>query len=273
MGDMGLRVDENIQEERSESLNFRSLPEGCPSCPSTSPVFKVDCMTPSGPATAPVTRRERQCFIASSPIKLDCPDEPILSPTGHHHASYQAAQKSPSRDLGANSIQAAIPPVIEITEHSTDPGENRRVAGQQRPPSLEALCLPESAKPSSLPLEPISCLDSFSRNVHQLELCKDLGARSANRKFDISSKKSLNVDSPSFTPAQLPGGKKSTFSTNATPFTPRGAANCEFDYPIHLDRQKRLHDQQLPTPFSPRRLVSHSSKQANSRISHHRIMT
>ncbi|KAI1766100.1 hypothetical protein GGR53DRAFT_232849 [Hypoxylon sp. FL1150] len=37
-----------------------------------------------------------------------------------------------------------------------------------------------------------------------------------------SAKKSLNVDSPSFTPTQL-GGKKSNFSTNATPFTPRGA--------------------------------------------------
>ncbi|KAI2634720.1 hypothetical protein GGS26DRAFT_581572 [Hypomontagnella submonticulosa] len=38
-----------------------------------------------------------------------------------------------------------------------------------------------------------------------------------------SAKKSLNVDSPSFTPTQL-GGKKSNFSTNATPFTPRGAS-------------------------------------------------
>ncbi|ETS84802.1 hypothetical protein PFICI_02827 [Pestalotiopsis fici W106-1] len=46
--------------------------------------------------------------------------------------------------------------------------------------------------------------------------------------FD-SAKKQLNVDSPSFTPAQLLGGtKKSTFSSqtaNATPFTPKGAAN------------------------------------------------
>ncbi|KAI0423810.1 hypothetical protein F5Y09DRAFT_178226 [Xylaria sp. FL1042] len=41
--------------------------------------------------------------------------------------------------------------------------------------------------------------------------------------FRSQSKKSLNVDSPSFTPAQL-GGKKSTFSTNAAPFTPRGAS-------------------------------------------------
>lgn len=42
-----------------------------------------------------------------------------------------------------------------------------------------------------------------------------------------SAKKQLNVDSPSFTPAQL-GTKKSTFSSqtaNATPFTPKGAAS------------------------------------------------
>ncbi|KAI1423872.1 hypothetical protein F5Y12DRAFT_502854 [Xylaria sp. FL1777] len=44
----------------------------------------------------------------------------------------------------------------------------------------------------------------------------------ANR-FSSPPKKSLNVDSPSFTPAQL-GGKKSTFSTNAAPFTPRGGS-------------------------------------------------
>ncbi|KAI1101425.1 hypothetical protein F4804DRAFT_343975 [Jackrogersella minutella] len=37
------------------------------------------------------------------------------------------------------------------------------------------------------------------------------------------AKKSLNVESPSFTPTQL-GGKKTNFSTNATPFTPRGAS-------------------------------------------------
>ncbi|KXJ89408.1 PAB-dependent poly(A)-specific ribonuclease subunit PAN3, partial [Microdochium bolleyi] len=37
-----------------------------------------------------------------------------------------------------------------------------------------------------------------------------------------ASKKSLNVESPSFTPAQLPGSKKTGFSTTAAPFTPRG---------------------------------------------------
>ncbi|KAH9905319.1 kinase-like domain-containing protein [Xylariomycetidae sp. FL2044] len=45
-----------------------------------------------------------------------------------------------------------------------------------------------------------------------------------NRLHDRSAKKTLNVDSPSFQPAQL-GGKKSSFSTSATPFTPRGVAS------------------------------------------------
>ncbi|KAI1495814.1 hypothetical protein F5X99DRAFT_103554 [Biscogniauxia marginata] len=47
--------------------------------------------------------------------------------------------------------------------------------------------------------------------------------RPTNKLYSNSSKKSLNVDSPSFTPAQL-GSKKSNFSTNAAPFTPRAAA-------------------------------------------------
>ncbi|ORY67440.1 PAB-dependent poly(A)-specific ribonuclease subunit PAN3 [Pseudomassariella vexata] len=46
--------------------------------------------------------------------------------------------------------------------------------------------------------------------------------------FENSMKKSLNVDSPAFTPAQLQSGtKKFTFSSqtvNATPFTPKGGA-------------------------------------------------
>lgn len=46
-----------------------------------------------------------------------------------------------------------------------------------------------------------------------------------------SVKKSLNVDSPSFTPAQLqPGGKKSSFSSqaaNAVPFTPKATPNAQ----------------------------------------------
>lgn len=48
-----------------------------------------------------------------------------------------------------------------------------------------------------------------------------------------SAKKSLNVDSPSFTPAQLQlGSKKSTFSSlaNAAPFTPKGVSNCKLPF-------------------------------------------
>ncbi|KAI0600726.1 hypothetical protein F4775DRAFT_48537 [Biscogniauxia sp. FL1348] len=55
---------------------------------------------------------------------------------------------------------------------------------------------------------------------------KSSSSHSTNRLFSSTSKKSLNVDSPSFTPAQL-GVKKSNFSTNAAPFTPRAAAACK----------------------------------------------
>jgi hypothetical protein len=53
----------------------------------------------------------------------------------------------------------------------------------------------------------------------------------ASTNISDSAKNKLNVDSPSFTPAQLQSGaKKSTFSSqtlNAAPFTPKGVANCE----------------------------------------------
>lgn len=67
-----------------------------------------------------------------------------------------------------------------------------------------------------------------------------------------SVKKSLNVDSPSFTPAQLqPGGKKSSFSSqaaNAVPFTPKATPNgtlisrIQFSQPWHVAHESlRLH--------------------------------
>ncbi|KAJ8125334.1 hypothetical protein O1611_g8306 [Lasiodiplodia mahajangana] len=52
-------------------------------------------------------------------------------------------------------------------------------------------------------------------------------------------KKSLNVDSPSFTPAQL-GGKKSTFSTSATPFTPRGSSTTTASPALQQDTGTNL---------------------------------
>ncbi|KAI1357879.1 hypothetical protein F5Y08DRAFT_333546 [Xylaria arbuscula] len=59
-------------------------------------------------------------------------------------------------------------------------------------------------------------------------------------------KKSLNVDSPSFTPAQL-GNKKSTFSTNAIPFTPRGASTTTTSPSLQHETSTTLFK---PTPFA-----------------------
>ncbi|KAI0875259.1 hypothetical protein GGS24DRAFT_456045 [Hypoxylon argillaceum] len=74
--------------------------------------------------------------------------------------------------------------------------------------------------------------DTLCRNVLIYGHCRyeDQGCafnhdqnKNSNNSSDNQPKKSLNVDSPSFTPAQL-GGKKSTFSTSAVPFTPRGSS-------------------------------------------------
>ncbi|KAI1417191.1 hypothetical protein F5Y13DRAFT_152224 [Hypoxylon sp. FL1857] len=73
--------------------------------------------------------------------------------------------------------------------------------------------------------------DTLCRNVLIYGHCRyeDQGCAfnhdkgSSNSMDNGGGKKSLNVESPSFTPTQL-GGKKSNFSTNATPFTPRGAS-------------------------------------------------
>ncbi|RYP44893.1 hypothetical protein DL768_008698 [Monosporascus sp. mg162] len=76
--------------------------------------------------------------------------------------------------------------------------------------------------------ETVDYLVSPNENAAPKKLLRNGSVRGyTNGQSANSSKKSFNVDSPSFTPAQLPGGKKSTFSTNATPFTPRGAAGSK----------------------------------------------
>ncbi|KAI0172430.1 hypothetical protein GGR52DRAFT_544516 [Hypoxylon sp. FL1284] len=74
--------------------------------------------------------------------------------------------------------------------------------------------------------------DTLCRNVLIYGHCRyeDQGCafnhdKNSSNSADSSAKKSLNVDSPSFTPTQL-GGKKTNFSTSATPFTPRGASSA-----------------------------------------------
>lgn len=117
-------------------------------------------------------------------------------------------------------------PPTAILDPATAAGQCSTAVGQLQRPSSVLLRPPEPPEPSKTPRHRhdgiVPCHISSRRN---------LLSGIANRWPNISSKKSLNVDSPSFTPAQLPGGKKSTFSTNATPFTPRGAASCKFDGP------------------------------------------
>lgn len=133
------------------------------------------------------------------------PTSPFLTNTNSHMA-------------GVNP--PATTPDLHITLEDSDPPRFRSAS--------EPLNSPEETKPITITLGSIDYLvplkDMHSR---QIETCKGIRTEYANRQFGNSSKKSLNVDSPSFTPAQLPSGKKSTFSTNATPFTPRGAASCK----------------------------------------------
>ncbi|KAI0476408.1 hypothetical protein GGR56DRAFT_468741 [Xylariaceae sp. FL0804] len=92
--------------------------------------------------------------------------------------------------------------------------------------SCESMILPRPE-----PQRPSASTDGGSKPTNDFKLpaifrdrCTAFPEDSANGQQCSNSKKSLNVDSPSFTPAQL-GGKKSAFSTNATPFTPRGTAS------------------------------------------------
>ncbi|KAI1744539.1 hypothetical protein F4680DRAFT_405125 [Xylaria scruposa] len=85
--------------------------------------------------------------------------------------------------------------------------------------------------------------DTLCRNVLIYGHCRyeDQGCsfnhdqnKNSNHTNDNQAKKSLNVDSPSFTPTQL-GSKKSTFSTNAIPFTPRGSSTTTTSPALHQD--------------------------------------
>ncbi|TGJ83338.1 hypothetical protein E0Z10_g5418 [Xylaria hypoxylon] len=104
---------------------------------------------------------------------------------------------------------------------------------------------------SSTSLSPqTSLLEPFPAYVDPFDLVLRLGDVGYYRPGTVprvgQPKKSLNVDSPSFTPAQL-GGKKSTFSTNATPFTPRGGSTTTTSPSLQQDAGTTLFK---PTQFS-----------------------
>ncbi|KAI1131023.1 hypothetical protein F5Y10DRAFT_234471 [Nemania abortiva] len=99
--------------------------------------------------------------------------------------------------------------------------------------------------------------DTLCRNVLIYGHCRyeDQGCafnhdqnKNSNNSSDNQPKKSLNVDSPSFTPAQL-GGKKSTFSTSAVPFTPRGSSTTTISPAIQQEAGTTLFKSSQFTDF------------------------
>lgn len=155
--------------------------------------------------------------------QTNCPSG--ISPTSayEHDASCRNARRDAGGSLKLNPNTADWLPLTATSDPATAAGQHSTAAGQlQRPSSVP----PWSPEPAKTPEHTRGGI--FPRHTGSR---RKLLSGIANKWSNASSKKSLNVDSPSFTPAQLPGGKKSTFSTNATPFTPRGAASCKFDGP------------------------------------------
>lgn len=192
-------------------------------CPSTS-----ECEYPilQTAATVPM-RGVRQRPTSPFLVDHNSSREVVTTSTGEPLFCSHTVQSnvSPTMESNTNSHMAganppATTPDLHITLEDSDPPRFRSAS--------EPLNSPEETKPISITLGSIDYLVPLKdMHSHQIESCKGIRTEYANRQFGNSSKKSLNVDSPSFTPAQLPSGKKSTFSTNATPFTPRGAASCK----------------------------------------------
>lgn len=98
-------------------------------------------------------------------------------------------------------------------------------------PVVEPPVQPESSKPAAENPAPEQPRQTMPEEEYTLG--DDPLGNITNKATSV--KKSLNVDSPSFTPAQLqPGGKKSSFSSqaaNAVPFTPKAAPNGTLIFP------------------------------------------
>ncbi|KAF7533632.1 hypothetical protein G7054_g6904 [Neopestalotiopsis clavispora] len=127
------------------------------------------------------------------------------------------------RDIIAEAPGISQSPSATAKTESAASGMTSRVLASSSPRAPSA----STSQPSSSQTK-ISNLSPTSMVFEPEPARRDESCPFANL-YD-SAKKQLNVDSPSFTPAQLLGGtKKSTFSSqiaNATPFTPKGAANA-----------------------------------------------
>lgn len=195
---------------------------------------------------------------------------------------------SPARVTEASSGPKLVPSIardiaISTTDIQDDTGtqaltpalEEEANLPRPRAASEPLTCQQDSEKPFSISLGLIHYLLSPRKNaLPYIESRREFRSEYANKQLGDSSKKSLNVDSPSFTPAQLPMGKKSTFSTNATPFTPRGAASCKKTQRPYIRVSGQVsHIIQPPILSCLRTQVPPSLNPANFRISRRKIMT
>ncbi|KAI2619680.1 hypothetical protein GGR54DRAFT_640004 [Hypoxylon sp. NC1633] len=190
-------------------------------------------------------RQQMRNRIASEPVFGDFrPEpEPITSPVYHETLTplsqapwpaqpiLQRPEGRPSRTLNplASSWQdfpSYVGPCAPSTTSITPPEESYPTPNHMRFLSIPSSWSPNEHHPSSgdsrmiMPLAMNPWKGPMPHDHHEAGL--DLRSNRTNQFSIDSAKKSLNVESPSFTPTQL-GGKKSNFSTSATPFTPRGA--------------------------------------------------
>lgn len=192
-------------------------------------------------------------------IEATCTDGPPAF--SHNIRSRPSPSMASNRDSG-------VPGVNPPTEELDLPQESKSSGSRADSEPADA----PGPKPLSITLGSIDYLVS-PRGIspHPMKSSRWIRTEYANQQLGNSSKKSLNVESPSFTPAQIPAGKKSTFSTNATPFTPRGAASCKNLVTLYPG-EIFLHKPQPPTLFY-HRMPAHLSSKRASPISHHRITT
>ncbi len=195
--------------------------EGLTHTSASPPSPELEYPTLQAAATVPMRRRRRQHPTAPFVTRPSRPRDFVPSSTGKDLASSGSIESCPNGPRVGNPRVTGIDSRTGMLELDLMPEEADPLRFRS---ASEPLKSPKATKPISITFGSIDYLVSPREMIpHQLESRTEY----ANRQFDSNSKKSLNVDSPSFTPAQLTAGKKSTFSTNATPFTPRGAASCK----------------------------------------------
>ncbi|RYP56068.1 hypothetical protein DL769_009982 [Monosporascus sp. CRB-8-3] len=216
MTDAEMEQEEGLQEEQTEVSVPRAGFENLRFKPALLVTPRGRHPTLRQAATVP-RRKRRQRAPVSSRASPDRPPEPKATPGSGAVVPSPAVKatlcqiSSDDASAPATTSPTEVAEALSVIAEKVDADQLRFRSISERLSSLE---------------ETVDYLVSPNKIAPPKILSRHRPATGyTNGQSANSSKKSFNVDSPSFTPAQLPGGKKSTFSTNATPFTPRGAAS------------------------------------------------